>query len=97
MDNGWTVAEFGAYIDGGTAVDRTSPVNAPPIGRWFHVTYTTDGSTLSIAYDGVSAGSLTGLTKFAGTRRQFVVGISYTTMTVAHTVLYDNVACNVSP
>ena len=39
---------------------------APPIGVWFHVTFATDGSSVSIAYDGVQAGTLGGLGSFGG-------------------------------
>ncbi len=99
FDTGWAVAEFATFGDGGQ-LDRHSDATPPPIGTWFHVTFQTDGSSVSVAYDGVQASSLGSLTSFGGTERDFNIGIPYvqSSPTVgAHSVEYDDVACYVSP
>jgi hypothetical protein len=98
-DDKWQIAEYGTYQDSGT-IDRIQPLStAPNGGSWVHVTFSTDGSTASIAFDGVTAGTLGGLTNVTGTKMHFGVGLPYVSKDApaGASVLFDNVACYVAP
>lgn len=80
FDGAWSIAEYASLSDGGQ-VDNQAPLTlAPPTGRWTHVLFVSDGSTISVSFDGVVDGTLTGLASFAqasGVDRTLDVGFPY--------------------
>ncbi|HEX7663746.1 MAG TPA: LamG-like jellyroll fold domain-containing protein, partial [Polyangiaceae bacterium] len=79
-DDEWSIAEYATFSDGGK-VDRHVPLTLdPPTGRWTHVLFVGDGSSITVSFDGNPDGTLTGLASFAaatGVKRTVDVGFPY--------------------
>jgi hypothetical protein len=95
FDGTWNVAEFARAADGTRLLDRAKDMPAPPIDRWTHVLFETDGNEASISFDGVKVATLTALSQIRPEGREIHIGITFaSSATTASSALYDNIACD---
>ncbi|MEO8798004.1 MAG: LamG-like jellyroll fold domain-containing protein, partial [Polyangiaceae bacterium] len=90
------IAEFANFSDGGQINNQVPLTLEPPTGRWTHVLFVSDGSSLTVSFDGVEDGKLTGLTSFAqaaGVKRTLDLGFPYVQKTTQPLrIRFDDVA-----
>ena len=94
----WAVAEFqGGGADGGTALDRSTPLGGLPADTWFHVVFEQTGASAKLTANGTTV-TLGSLTLPAGTDTSVTIGVTYASKEVQSAdVVIDNVACTVLP
>jgi hypothetical protein len=95
FDGTWNVAEFARGADGGRILDRAKDMPAPPVNRWTHVVFETDGNEASISFDGTKVATLSALSAIPPDGREIQIGITFaSSASTASSALYDNVACD---
>jgi hypothetical protein len=96
---GWIVGEYGQLQDGGTApAARSAVAKQPPrTETWLHVTFTMDAGSAALYIDSALVAELDQLTSVAGPRAIHLGLPVADLLSTSMSVLYDNVACGVTP